>query len=93
MGHYERFLGVKTNKANNVTSGKIYQTVITNERKGHYLGKTVQVIPHITDEIKRNIFLLGETGEYDFIITEIGGMDGDIDSLPFFEAVGKVSGV
>jgi CTP synthase len=90
LGHYERFLNVRTSKANNVTTGRIYNNVITKERKGEYLGKTVQVIPHITDEIKRNIFLLGESGEYDFIITEIGGCVGDIESLPFIEAVRQV---
>ena len=90
LGHYERFLNVRTSQANNVTTGRIYHNVITKERKGEYLGKTVQVIPHITDEIKRNIFLLGESGEYDFIITEIGGCVGDIESLPFIEAVRQV---
>lgn len=90
LGHYERFLNVRTSQANNVTTGRIYNNVITKERKGEYLGKTVQVIPHITDEIKRNIFLLGESGEYDFIITEIGGCVGDIESLPFIEAVRQV---
>jgi CTP synthase len=90
LGHYERFLNVKTTQANNITTGRIYNNVITKERKGEYLGKTVQVIPHITDEIKRNIFLLGESGEYDFIITEIGGCVGDIESLPFIEAVRQV---
>ncbi|MCE2934670.1 MAG: CTP synthase [Cyclobacteriaceae bacterium] len=90
LGHYERFLNVPTSKANNVTTGRIYNNVITKERKGEYLGKTVQVIPHITDEIKRNIFLLGETGQYDFVITEIGGSVGDIESLPFIEAVRQV---
>ncbi|MBS1557632.1 MAG: CTP synthase [Bacteroidetes bacterium] len=90
LGHYERFLNVSTSQANNVTTGRIYNNVITKERKGEYLGKTVQVIPHITDEIKRNIFLLGETGQYDFIITEIGGSVGDIESLPFVEAVRQV---
>jgi CTP synthase len=90
LGHYERFLNVRTSQANNITTGRIYNNVITKERKGEYLGKTVQVIPHITDEIKRNIFLLGETGEYDFIITEIGGCVGDIESLPFIEAVRQV---
>jgi CTP synthase len=90
LGHYERFLNVATSQANNVTTGRIYNNVITKERKGEYLGKTVQVVPHITDEIKRNIFLLGETGEYDFIITEIGGSVGDIESLPFVEAVRQV---
>jgi len=90
LGHYERFLNVRTSQANNVTTGRIYNNVITKERSGEYLGKTVQVIPHITDEIKRNIFLLGESGEYDFIITEIGGCVGDIESLPFIEAVRQV---
>jgi CTP synthase len=90
LGHYERFLNERTSQANNVTTGRIYNNVITKERKGEYLGKTVQVIPHITDEIKRNIFLLGESGEYDFIITEIGGCVGDIESLPFIEAVRQV---
>ncbi len=87
LGHYERFLNVYTSQANNVTTGKIYQTVINRERKGDYLGKTVQVIPHITDEIKRRIKLLGEDGKYDVIITEIGGTAGDIESLPYIEAV------
>ena len=87
LGHYERFLNVFTSQANNVTTGRIYHNVITKEREGEYLGKTVQVIPHITDEIKRNFYLLGETGEYDVIITEIGGCVGDIESLPFIEAV------
>lgn len=90
LGHYERFLNVRTSQANNVTTGRIYNNVITKERKGEYLGKTVQVVPHITDEIKRNFFLLGETGQYDFIITEIGGSVGDIESLPFVEAVRQV---
>ena len=90
LGHYERFLNVPTSRANNITTGRIYNTVITKERQGEYLGKTVQVVPHITDEIKRNIFLLGETGEYDFVITEIGGSIGDIESLPFVEAVRQV---
>jgi CTP synthase len=90
LGHYERFLNVRTTKANNVTTGRIYNNVITKERHGEYLGKTVQVVPHITDEIKRNIFLLGESGQYDFIITEIGGSVGDIESLPFVEAVRQV---
>jgi CTP synthase len=90
LGHYERFLNIRTSQTNNVTTGRIYNNVITKERKGEYLGKTVQVIPHITDEIKRNIFLLGETGEYDFVITEIGGCVGDIESLPFIEAVRQV---
>ena len=87
LGHYERFLNIPTSQANNVTTGRIYNTVITKERQGAFLGKTVQVIPHITDEIKRNITLLGETGEFDIIITEIGGCVGDIESLPFVEAV------
>lgn len=90
LGHYERFLNVSTSRANNITTGRIYNNVITKERKGEYLGKTVQVVPHITDEIKRNIFLLGESGEYDFVITEIGGSVGDIESLPFIEAVRQV---
>lgn len=87
LGHYERFLNVFTSQANNVTTGRIYQTVIDKERKGDYLGKTVQVIPHITDEIKRRIKLLGDEGKYDVIITEIGGTAGDIESLPYIEAV------
>jgi len=86
LGHYERFLNIKTTQANNVTTGRIYQTVINKERKGEYLGKTVQIIPHITDEIKRRIKLLGKQ-DYDFIITEIGGTVGDIESLPYIEAV------
>jgi len=90
LGHYERFLNIKTSQANNVTTGRIYNNVITKERKGEYLGKTVQVVPHITDEIKRNMFLLGDSGKYDFIITEIGGSVGDIESLPFVEAVRQV---
>jgi CTP synthase len=90
LGHYERFLNVPTTRANNITTGRIYHNVITKERKGEYLGKTVQVVPHITDEIKRNIFLLGESGEYDFVITEIGGSVGDIESLPYIEAVRQV---
>jgi CTP synthase len=87
LGHYERFLNVPTSQANNVTTGRIYQYVINKEREGAYLGKTVQVIPHITDEIKRRIKLLGETGKYDIVITEIGGTVGDIESLPYIEAV------
>jgi len=87
LGHYERFLNTFTSQANNVTTGRIYQTVINKEREGAYLGKTVQVIPHITDEIKRRMKLLGETGNYDIIITEIGGTVGDIESLPYIEAV------
>ncbi|MCF8221933.1 MAG: CTP synthase [Bacteroidales bacterium] len=87
LGHYERFLNVHTTQANNVTTGRIYKTVIEKERRGDYLGKTVQVIPHITDEIKRSIKLVGKTGEYDIVITEIGGTVGDIESLPYIEAV------
>ena len=87
LGHYERFLNVETSQANNVTPGKIYQTVIEKERRGHFLGKTVQVIPHITNEIKRRIKLLGDTNEFDIIITEIGGTVGDIESLPYIESV------
>jgi CTP synthase len=87
LGHYERFLNVPTSQANNVTTGRIYQSVIEKERKGDYLGKTVQVIPHITDEIKNRIKLLGKTGQYQFVITEIGGTVGDIESLPYIEAV------
>ena len=87
MGHYERFLGVRTSQANNVTTGRIYYDVITKEREGKFLGKTVQVVPHITDEIKNNIYKLSETGKYDIVITEIGGCVGDIESLPFIEAV------
>ena len=87
LGHYERFLNVETHKANNITSGRVYQNVITRERRGDFLGKTVQVIPHITDEIKRNVKQLGNTGEFDFVITEIGGTVGDIESLPYIESV------
>ena len=87
LGHYERFLNVPTSRANNVTTGRIYQNVIEKERKGDYLGKTVQVIPHITDEIKNRIKELGKTGQYQFVITEIGGTVGDIESLPYIEAV------
>jgi len=87
LGHYERFLNIPTSQDNNITTGRIYNNVITKERKGEYLGKTVQVIPHITDEIKRNFYLLGESGQYEIIITEIGGCVGDIESLPFIEAV------
>ncbi|WP_373523971.1 CTP synthase [Aquiflexum sp.] len=87
LGHYERFLNTTTSQLNNVTTGRIYNNVITKERRGEYLGKTVQVIPHITDEIKRNFFKLGEEEKYDVIITEIGGCVGDIESLPFIEAV------
>ena len=87
LGHYERFLGIETSQANNVTTGAVYQNVINRERAGEFLGKTVQVIPHITDEIQRRMLLLGENGEYDIVITEIGGTVGDIESLPYIEAV------
>ena len=87
LGHYERFLDVPTSQANNITTGRIYQSVIDKERRGEYLGRTVQVIPHITDEIKRCVQILGEGDRYDFVITEIGGTVGDIESLPYIEAV------
>ena len=87
LGHYERFTNMRTTRANNITTGRIYQNVIDKERHGDYLGKTVQIVPHITDEIKRNVKLLGNTGKYDFVITEIGGTVGDIESLPFIEAM------
>ena len=87
LGHYERYLNIPTSQANNVTTGRIYQSVIHKERKGEFLGKTIQVIPHITDEIKRRIQILGETGEFDIVITEIGGTVGDIESLPYVESV------
>ncbi len=87
LGHYERFTNIQTTRANNVTTGRIYQSVINKERRGDYLGKTVQIVPHITDEIKRAVKQLGRTGEFDFVITEIGGVVGDIESLPFLEAV------
>ncbi|WP_462265769.1 CTP synthase [Mucilaginibacter sp.] len=87
LGHYERFLNTPTSQANNITTGRIYQNVINREREGAFLGKTVQVVPHITDEIKRNFKILGENGQYDIVITEIGGTVGDIESLPFIEAV------
>lgn len=87
LGHYERFLNVTTSQSNNITTGRIYNNVITRERKGEFLGKTVQVIPHITDEIKSNFYKLGQNGDYDVVITEIGGCVGDIESLPFIEAV------
>jgi len=87
LGHYERFLNVPTSQGNNVTTGKIYQSVIDKERKGEYLGKTVQIIPHITDEIKRCVKILGSSSQYDFVITEIGGTVGDIESLPYIESV------
>ncbi len=87
LGHYERFLNVSTSQSNNITTGRIYNNVITKERRGDFLGKTVQVIPHITDEIKSNFYKLGEDGQFDVVITEIGGCVGDIESLPFIEAV------
>ena len=87
LGHYERFTGIQTTKANSLTTGRIYKAVIDKERRGDYLGKTIQVVPHITDEIKRNIKLLGEKNHYDFVITEIGGTIGDIESAPFLEAI------
>ena len=87
LGHYERFLNIPTSQANNVTTGRIYQSVIDKERRGEFLGKTVQIIPHITDEIKNRIQILGNTGEYDIVITEIGGTVGDIESLPYVESV------
>lgn len=87
LGHYERFLNLPTTRANSITTGRIYQSVINKERRGDYLGKTVQVIPHITDEIKRNVKLLGAKNQFDFVITEIGGTVGDIESLPFIESV------
>ncbi|MEO9893727.1 CTP synthase [Aurantibacter sp.] len=87
LGHYERFLNVRTSQANNVTTGRIYQSVIEKERRGEFLGKTVQVVPHITNEIKQRVQLLGDSGEYDIVITEIGGTVGDIESLPYIEAV------
>ncbi len=90
LGHYERFLNIFTSQANNVTTGRIYQTVINREREGAFLGKTVQVIPHITDEIKRRMLLLGNDGRFDIVITEIGGTVGDIESLPFIEAVRQI---
>ena len=87
LGHYERFLNVKTSQANNVTTGRVYQNVIEKERRGEFLGKTVQVVPHITNEIKERMLLLGQSGDFDIIITEIGGTVGDIESLPYIEAV------
>ena len=87
LGHYERFTGIQTTRANNVTTGRIYKAVIDKERRGDYLGKTIQVVPHITDEIKRNIMLLGKRKKYDFVITEIGGTVGDIESLPYLESI------
>ncbi len=91
LGHYERFLNVNTSQANNVTTGRIYQSVIQKERRGEFLGKTVQVIPHITDEIKHRIQILGKSGDYDIVITEIGGTVGDIESLPYIESVRQLS--
>ena len=87
LGHYERFTNIETTEANNVTTGRVYKSVIEKERRGDYLGKTVQIIPHITDELKRFMKKLGNTGDYDFVITEIGGTVGDIESTPFLEAV------
>lgn len=87
LGHYERFTNIQTTRANNITTGRVFQSVIDKERRGDYLGKTVQIIPHITDEIKRNVKLLGNTGKFDFVITEIGGTVGDIESTPYLEAV------
>jgi CTP synthase len=91
LGHYERFLNVATSQANNLTTGRIYQTIIQQERDGFYQGKTVQVIPHVTDEIKRCMRLLGDSGEYDIVISEIGGTVGDIESLPFIEAARQLN--
>ena len=91
LGHYERFLNVPTSQANNVTTGRIYQTVIDKERKGDYLGKTVQIIPHITDEIKNCVTKLGNKGIFEIVITEIGGTVGDIEALPFFEAIRQLN--
>lgn len=87
LGHYERFTGIQTTKANSLTTGRIYKAVIDKERRGDYLGKTIQVVPHITDEIKRNVKSLGQKYHYDFVITEIGGTIGDIESAPFMEAI------
>ena len=87
LGHYERFTGIQTTRANNITTGRIYQNVIEKERRGDYLGKTIQVVPHITDEIKRNVKLMGQKYNFDFVITEIGGTIGDIESAPFMEAI------
>ena len=87
LGHYERFTDIKTTKSNSLTTGRIYKSVIDKERRGDYLGKTIQVVPHITDEIKRNVKMLGKKNEYDFVITEIGGTVGDIESTPFLEAI------
>ena len=87
LGHYERFLNNSTSQENNVTTGRVYQSIIEKERKGDFLGKTVQVIPHVTNEIKERMMLLGKSGDYDFVITEIGGTVGDIESLPYIESV------
>src|SRR5262245_40833624 len=87
LGHYERFLDITTQKNNNTTTGQVYHEVITKERRGDYLGATVQVIPHITDEIKRRFEILGTSGEYDVIVSEVGGTVGDIEGLPFLEAM------
>ena len=87
LGHYERFTGIKTTKENSLTTGRIYKSVIDKERRGDYLGKTIQVVPHITDEIKRNVKVIGKKYNYDFVITEIGGTVGDIESTPFLEAI------
>ncbi|MEY2924630.1 MAG: hypothetical protein RLZZ337_1178 [Bacteroidota bacterium] len=87
LGHYERFLNIPTSQANNVTTGRVYSTVINNEREGKYLGKTVQIIPHVTDEIQRRMQILGNSGEFDIVITELGGTVGDIESLPYVESV------
>ena len=87
LGHYERFLNITTSQANNVTTGRVYQSVIEKERRGEFLGKTVQVIPHITNEIKERMQLLGNSGEYDIVITEVGGTVGDIEGQPFYEAI------
>src|SRR4026208_447987 len=87
LGHYERFTHVKLTRLNNLTSGQVYQTVLNNEREGRYLGKTVQVIPHVTDEIQNRIHVLGEQSKADVVITEIGGTTGDIEGLPFLEAI------
>ncbi|HBD42346.1 MAG TPA: CTP synthase, partial [Bacteroidetes bacterium] len=87
LGHYERFLGIETSQNNNVTTGRIYFDVISKERQGAYLGKTVQVIPHITDEIKSHIYALGNAEDVDVVIVEVGGTVGDIESLPYIEAI------
>ena len=87
LGHYERFTGIKTTKDNNYTTGRIYMSVIEKESRGDYSGKTIQVVPHITDEIKRNIMYLGKKERYDFVITEVGGTVGDIEGTPFLEAI------